>query len=140
MGKTFFDSDEILESRKQSIHDLPSLEEFRAQEKAVIKELAKKQNSVIATGGGVVENEENMLLLSQNSIIIWLNLPFEWLIPRIDETRPLSHTIDKLKALAQNRERLYREFADIIIDNPHNILQETGEKLNEYLNHQWPES
>jgi shikimate kinase len=87
-----------------------------------------------------VENEENMLLLSQNSIIIWLNLPFEWLIPRIDETRPLSHTIDKLKALAQNRERLYREFADIIIDNPHNILQETGEKLNEYLNHQWPES
>lgn len=140
LGKTFFDSDEILESRKQSIHDLPSLEEFRAQEKAVIKELAKKQNSVIATGGGVVENEENMLLLSQNSIIIWLNLPFEWLIPRIDETRPLSHTIDKLKALAQNRERLYREFADIIIDNPHNILQETGEKLNEYLNHQWPES
>jgi shikimate kinase len=102
--------------------------------------LAQKQNSVIATGGGVVENEENIVRLAQNGIIVLLKIPFDLLSGRIDETRPLADTKEKLQALAQKREKMYRKFADIVIENPHNILKETVDKINEYLNHQWAES
>ncbi|HOE78043.1 MAG TPA: shikimate kinase [Bacilli bacterium] len=140
LNKTFYDSDEILEQNKQSIHDLPTIEAFREHEREVIAMLAQKQNSVIATGGGVVENEENIVRLAQNGIIVLLKIPFDLLSGRIDETRPLADTKEKLQALAQKREKMYRKFADIVIENPHNILKETVDKINEYLNHQWAES
>ena len=129
-----------MEQNKQSIHDLPTIEAFREHEREVIAMLAQKQNSVIATGGGVVENEENIVRLAQNGIIVLLKIPFDLLSGRIDETRPLADTKEKLQALAQKREKMYRKFADIVIENPHNILKETVAKINEYLNHQWAES
>ncbi|MDQ1334617.1 MAG: shikimate kinase, partial [Thermodesulfobacteriota bacterium] len=46
--------------------------DFRRVERAVIEEIASKDNSVIATGGGVVMDPENVMNLRRNGWVVWL--------------------------------------------------------------------
>lgn len=73
---------------------------------------------VIATGGGIVEKEENRNFLKQESYkIIWLHTPWEIIRSRIvNSYRPIAveRTESELFTLWDQRLHLYRECADIV--------------------------
>lgn len=92
-------------------------ETFRRMESQILADLCKAAGTVIATGGGCVTRPENYAHLHRNSRIFWLRRDVEKL-PTIG--RPLSQRNTPAQ-LYRQREPLYREFADEIVDNDGSI-------------------
>ena len=86
---------------------------FRAMESQVLADLCKGSGAVIATGGGCVTRPENYAHLHRNSRIFWLRREIGKLPTK---GRPLSQKSTPAQ-LYQQREPLYQEFADEIVDN-----------------------
>ncbi len=124
-GKTFYDSDHEIEARcgvrVATIFDIEGEQRFRDRESAVITDLVKLDNIVLATGGGAVLRPENRELLSRNGRIIYLRATIDDLLARTqhDRNRPLLRTADpraKLQSLFEERDPLYRSIADLVVD------------------------
>ena len=85
----FYDSDsvveEIVNSPVRNIVAHHGWEYFRKKETEAIQLLSEKGDCVIATGGGVVLNAENVKLLKQMGVIAWLNAPIKDIIDRLNE-------------------------------------------------------
>ncbi len=125
-GKTFVDCDEEIQKRTgvtiPHIFDVEGETGFRQRETAVIDDLIGRNDTVIATGGGAVLAEQNRKLLQQNGIVIYLKAGIHdlWQRTRHDRSRPLLQTADphaKLTELFQQRDPLYRQVADILIQS-----------------------
>ncbi|MCY1219792.1 Shikimate kinase [compost metagenome] len=121
----FFDSDHELEAhcgvRIPVIFEVEGEAGFRDREAAMIRELAARQGIVLATGGGAVLRAENREVLKARGTVVYLRAsPHDlWLRTRHDRNRPLLQTEDpkgKLEALYAQRDPLYREVADFIIE------------------------
>lgn len=116
-GRTVTDSDEQVE--KTAGMTIPEIfardgeDAFRALETAALRELGRASGTVIATGGGCVTRPENRDLLRQNGTVIWLRRSLDALSV---DGRPISQSRD-LGGLLREREPLYRQFADHIVDN-----------------------
>ena len=87
---------------------------FRSIESEVAAEIGKRQGLVIATGGGTVTRDVNMLALRQNGRIYFIERGLSSLATA---GRPLSDDGKALSQLYQQRYPLYRHYADAIIDN-----------------------
>lgn len=133
LKKEFYDSDRVIEQHTGAniplIFDLEGEEGFRKREQAVIDELTAKDNIVLATGGGAVLSEHNRKHLSERGTCIYLHSDLESLLERTrkDRNRPLLHGEESpevvLKRLMEQREPLYRETADHIIDTGSNSIR-----------------
>ena len=121
----FVDSDHEIEARTgvtiPHIFDVEGEEGFRRREENMIDELTRKQNIVLATGGGAVIRKTNRQHLKDRGTVIYLHASIDQLLERTsrDKNRPLLQTDNpraRLEELMAVREPLYREVADIIID------------------------
>ena len=92
-------------------------EHFRELETKYLKEVSKRQGVIISTGGGAVKKKENIDILKKNGIIIFLNRAIENILEENHENRPLLQNIENLWKLYDERIKLYRKYADIIIKN-----------------------
>lgn len=122
LSMNFIDVDSYIEeNEKMSISDMFEISEeyFRQIEKKYIAKLSKLNSTVIATGGGVVKNENNILLLKSNSIIIYINRKIDDIMKDIDiSKRPLlKDGKDRLKDLFIERHHLYKRYCDIELVN-----------------------
>jgi len=124
LGKTFVDSDEEIQQRTgvaiAHIFDIEGEAGFRQREAAAIHDLVERDNMLLATGGGAVLAEQNRTMLKQNGIVIYLKASVHdlWQRTRHDRNRPLLQTVDpraKLTELYHQRDPLYQEVADIVI-------------------------
>ncbi len=122
LGYRFFDTDAVVEQATgQSISQIfatTGQAEFRQIETQVLAELSTYTRLVVATGGGIVTQQQNWSYL-RHGVIIWLNVPIEVLYSRLrkDTQRPLLQTSDplaKLQLLLQERRPLYSQ-ADVAI-------------------------
>ncbi len=147
MHKTFYDSDHEIEQRTgvniPLIFELEGEPGFRRRETATIEELVKLRDVVIATGGGAVLAKQNRENLSQNGTVIYLCAQPEELFHRTrgDKNRPLLQTENpraRLEKLYQERDPLYREIADVIVDTGDQsvsaIVSQLEHLLNDYAN------
>lgn len=125
LGMDFVDSDQAIEARTGAtipwIFDVEGEAGFRKREKAMIDELTRRQNVVLATGGGAVLDPENRRHLQSRGTVIYLHADIDQLLERTrkDRNRPLLQTDDpraRLEALMAERDPLYREVADIILE------------------------
>jgi shikimate kinase len=103
------------------IFEVESEAGFRDRETRMLKELVDLDDLVLATGGGVVMRPENRDLLKANGTVIYLNATPAVLYERTRRSnhRPLLNVpnpLEKLEELHAQRDPLYREVADIIID------------------------
>ena len=77
MKYTYLDTDQEIERREgmsvQEIFEKKGEAYFRKKEQELIEEIYLEKKLVISTGGGMIENERIMNLLSFNSKIIYLN-------------------------------------------------------------------
>ena len=97
---------------------------FRAIETQVLQQITAKSGTVIATGGGCVTRSENIPLLRQNSVVIWIQRPLEALPV---DGRPLSQA-NKLSLLYEKRRPLYETASDWVIENK-NSIENAVEKI-----------
>ena len=118
---SFFDADKYLEEKENRIiSDIFSKEGeeyFRKLETKYLKDLSKKEQIIISTGGGAVKKKENINILKQNGIIIFLDRTIEDISKENHENRPLLQNVENLWKLYDERINLYRKYADIIIKN-----------------------
>jgi shikimate kinase len=134
----FVDIDEEIEKRTNTtiseIFKKKGEPFFRKLETTTIEEFATKSNQIISTGGGAVQNEQNLKILQQNSTLIYLKTSLNVIFERIkNETqRPLlqnSDPLGTLQELLEKRQKNY-EKADIIVDTDNKT---TDEIVNEII-------
>ena len=125
LGKRFIDSDHEIEARTGAsipwIFEIEGEASFRRRETDVIRDLCSQQGIVLATGGGAVLSAENRARLAAGGTVIYLRANVHSILQRTghDKNRPLLQTADprrKLEELLVQREPLYREIAQLVID------------------------
>jgi shikimate kinase len=140
LGKTFFDCDREIERstgvRIPVIFEFEGEAGFRAREARMLAEIVQGANIVLATGGGAVLSPENRRLLAENGVVIYLRAAVTdlWKLTRHDKSRPLLRTAEpvaKLEQLYAERDPLYREIADIIVDTGNQSLGNLAHKLEQ---------
>lgn len=128
LNKDFCDSDEIIE-RTRSIKDIFTYcgeDRFRMIEHDIIKDVSKSFNLVIATGGGVVTNDDNMKHLMANGIIIYIKRDLKDIYKDIND-RPLVKNEEDLIRLYDERSQLYLKYSDYVVENEN--ISETVDKI-----------
>lgn len=145
---TFIDTDlEIEEDQGCSVEDIFKYggeECFRDMETNLLEKLKNVQDSVIATGGGIVLREKNQNILKEIGKQVYLKVPKKELLLRLKKVRnrPLLKNKDADTVLAEmykDRSLLYEQ-AECIIDTgqqtPQQIASEIIRKLcNEDKDH-----
>lgn len=125
LKRAFIDSDHEIENRCgvriAVIFDIEGEAGFRAREVAVIDELTGRDGIVLATGGGAVLDAANRQRLGARGTVIYLHSTPANLCERTrhDKNRPLLATADpkrRLEELYRQRDPLYREVADLVVD------------------------
>jgi shikimate kinase len=145
LGKIFIDSDEEIQKRTgvtiPHIFDIEGETGFRLRESNVLEDLVNRDNIVLATGGGAALSEQNRALLRHGGIVIYLSASVHdlWLRTRNDRNRPLLQTSDpykKLKELHQQRDPIYRQVADIIVQSTkqsaHSLMLRLVDEIETY--------
>ncbi len=134
----FIDLDKVIElDQEKEISDIFKIygeKYFRELETRVIKKIYKNKNCVFACGGGVVKRKENMDLISENSLVVYLNVSTGDLIYRLKEAkgRPLIDVKNKeesIERMMKERDALYRKYAHIIINNDNDNSDQTSDKI-----------
>lgn len=125
LNKRFIDSDHAIEARTGAtipwIFEIEGEASFRRREADMIRELTGQRGIVLATGGGAVLDAASRAYLAERGTVIYLRAGIGSILQRTshDKNRPLLQTADprkKLEELLAQREPLYREIADLVID------------------------
>lgn len=135
-GIEFVDVDEYIEKRlNTTINDIfkqGGEDEFRKIETEAIKEVSSRLPCIISTGGGAIKKQENMKILGENSIIVFINRPIENITADIDISfRPLlAEGPSKLYSLYKERYPLYKKYADYEIINDRDVETIVNQLIN----------
>ena len=153
LHKTFIDADHEIEKRTgvsiPTIFDIEGEPGFRSREAQVIDEITQTTNIVLATGGGAVLREENRTVLKTRGVVVYLRADLDTLFERTrrDRNRPLLQTDNprgKIEELLRQREPLYLELADIVIETgqrpPSSVARDIVTSLKQYEAHENPAS
>jgi shikimate kinase len=142
----FIDSDREIEARTgvsiPTIFEIEGEDGFRKREAQVIADLSRLSGRVVATGGGAVLRPENRANMSVSGFVVYLNVPPSTLLERTrhDRNRPLLQVADplqRLKDLFSQRDPLYREVADLIIDGGRISAQGVLQLLIKEVGERW---
>ncbi len=140
--KQFYDADHELEKRTgvriSTIFDIEGESKFRQREQEVIHALAQQRNVVLATGGGAILREANRRILKANGLIVYLYADLEdlWRRTKNDKNRPLLQAEQpkkRLETLFAERNPLYQEIADIVMDTSGQHVQMIAHNLWEIV-------
>lgn len=112
----FLDTDTLIEEKADNKKVMDIIKNdgqkvFRALEKNQIKSLEFTKGSIISTGGGSVEDEENRKILRKNSIVFYIERDISKLETK---NRPLSTNLNEI---FDKRDKLYRLVSDEIVFN-----------------------
>ena len=125
LQRRFVDADHELEAVTgvgiPLIFEIEGESGFRERETKVLAALSQQSDLVVATGGGAVLRPENRQALRSSGTIVYLHVAPALLHRRMrnDSKRPLLQVEDRqerLNQLFQQRDPLYREIADLVID------------------------
>lgn len=110
---------------------------FRKKEKEILSYVCSLENVVISTGGGIIENNDNIEILKKQECVIWLDGNVDTILnnlkneidkrPKIKETNNLEKSI---KELLNRRYNKYEEVSNIIVNiNDKNVEQVVSQIL-----------
>jgi shikimate kinase len=146
LGRGFLDTDRLVEEETgSSIQGLVSgkgWDHFREREKSLIEEVTEEDNLVIATGGGVVMDKENIDNLKGNGWIVWLKADAAVIKERMGReersgtVRPSltgSDPIEEIDRVLSSRASLYGEAADLMVDTSASSPREVADLVMKAL-------
>ena len=145
LGMDFVDTDVLIEEdAEESIEGIISTkgwDHFRNIEKKVIEQTSEKDNQVIATGGGVVINQENVKALKKDGWVVWLDAEPNILKERMEKEqqsgniRPSLTGVDPLAEIEDvmnTRKSMYQETGDFVVDTTRLSEGRSLEKLKPF--------
>jgi shikimate kinase len=138
----FVDSDEEIEARTGV--DIPFIfekegeEGFRKREHKVIDELSQREGVVLATGGGAIVDQQIRSRLGARGFVVYLHTSVRQQLERTrsGRERPLLEDGDKkeiLQELMDQRDPLYREISDLIVETDGRRVQTVAREIQEAL-------
>jgi len=138
----FMDSDDEIEARTGV--DIPFIfekegeEGFRKREARVIDDLSKIEGLVLATGGGAVLDPQNRSHLGARGFVVYLYTTVDQQLARTKKgrERPLLENGDRkqiLEDLMQERDELYREIADLIVETDGRKVKAVADEIVDRL-------
>lgn len=138
IGWDFVDFDDLIEKKEgrtiSEIFSNDGEEYFRKVESNILKEF-KGKHIIVATGGGIVENVENIDILKKVGTVFYLKASAEELYKRVQKEthRPLVKDEESFKQILKRREKLY-EKADFTIDTTKKRTGDIAEEIYEKIN------
>jgi shikimate kinase len=142
LRRPFVDLDQVLVAEAgQSVPEIVAQggwEEFRRREKALVARYRHRRGLVLATGGGVVLDPENVANLRENGIIIWLRAEPATIRERLaaDEDRePVrpsltgADPVQEVAAVLASRYPLYEAAAQVTVDTTRLSLSQVVDRV-----------
>lgn len=146
LGYKFVDTDQMIEevtglSINQIFRKYGQIR-FRSEEALVVNKLIGKESLVIATGGGMTLNPENMASLKKLGTIVLLTASPEVILERVSRknTRPLlkrGKNLASIQELIAERVDAYDECADYTVDTSGSNIEESAIKIVSILKKEW---
>lgn len=142
LRRPFYDTDHEIVRRTgvtiPMIFEVEGEAGFRKREEQMIAELTRLDGVILATGGGAVISATNREQLKQHGTVIYLRGTVDelWQRTRHDRNRPLLQTQDPkahLRELYAQRDPLYREIANVIVDTGRQNVNVLVQQLVQYL-------
>jgi len=133
----FLDTDELIQARTgRTIADIFAKDgepAFRQLEREVVRDLAEHKKTVIATGGGLPTNAENLAALKKFALVVclWAAPEKIWERVRHQSHRPLLHDPDpqkKIRELLAQRAPFYRQ-ADVLVNTDSRSAREVAQQI-----------
>lgn len=138
----FMDSDDEIEARTgvdiSFIFEKEGEEGFRKREAKVIDDLSKIEGLVLATGGGAVLDSQSRSFLGARGFVVYLYTTVDQQLARTQKgrERPLLGSGDRkqiLEDLMQERDDLYREIADLIVETDGRKVKAVADEIVDRL-------
>ncbi|MBT8137720.1 MAG: shikimate kinase [Gammaproteobacteria bacterium] len=138
----FVDVDHYIEQRTgvdiPLIFDKEGEAGFRHRETTALDELTRRENVVVATGGGAVLAEPNRQVLRQRGYLVYLktSLDQQYERTRSSKNRPLLHDDDpraRLEELMEIRGPLYEELAHLQICTDRRYVKSVAREIHRHL-------
>ncbi len=138
----FFNTDSIIENKNglsiNEIFEKQGETYFRETEQEVLKMLSSLNGkAVISSGGGMVLEAQNRILIKNDYLSIWLYANPETILHRAKpENRPLlndNFNLEFIQDLMTQRKNLYAQSSDIIINTNGRNTQEVIELIEQEL-------
>ena len=148
-GLPFVDLDIEIEARcGMTIADIFEREGeagFRARECAHLDESSRREGIVLATGAGAVMDPANRETLAARGTVLMLGVDVDEQLDRLrhDTARPMIAGDDRrgrLASLAEHRNHLYEEIADLIFRGCHESVDDAAPRAIALLERHWKRS
>lgn len=145
-GLPFVDLDQEIERHcgvnVNTIFEIEGEAGFRQRESALLDECSQRHGVLLATGAGIVLAEHNRQLLRERGYVAWLQTSIEQQLERLerDHHRPLlavPNRHERLRAMAQVREPLYRDLADLAVPGEHGSVAAATDRCIALIDHHW---
>lgn len=140
----FIDTDQfICKKYRTSIADLVAAQgwdTFRKYEADALREVADACNMVVATGGGAVLHKNFWNSLNKHKLVVWLKADLSVLGERLQKDEQLNgdrpsltgaSVHDEVERVYLEREPLYQEFADLIVNTGEMNISEAVDRIVE---------
>lgn len=148
IGWTFVDADELLmKNSGETVADIVSRggwSLFRKLEKDTLKAICRNRKQVVATGGGVVTDDENIDLMKQNGAIVWLRATPKTIRERMiqdshtGELRPSltdRELMIEIEETLKERTPLYRIAMIVDVETEDKTIPEISSEILSLLSH-----
>ncbi len=141
LRREFVDSDAVIEERTgvdiAYIFEKEGEAGFRERERRVLAELTQRRGMVLATGGGSVLLPENRAALAACGTVVYLHASVSQQLRRTrGNKRPLLNQGNRRQVLTElmaQREPLYREIADLVIETDGRRIASVAAEIRERL-------
>ena len=133
----YLDTDELIQTRTdRTITEIFSTDgepAFRKMESDLVTELAARTQTVIATGGGLPVNPQNLINLKKYALVVclWASPEKIWERVKNQTHRPLLHDPDpqkKIHDLLAVREPFYKQ-ADVLLNTELRSVREVAQQV-----------
>jgi shikimate kinase len=141
LKRRFVDLDKLVEKAEgmkvRDIFEQKGEAYFRQREKEALAQVLQRHGQIIATGGGVVLDQENVTLLRDKALLICLMASTEVLLKRAGHgaKRPLlkgGNRKERVEEILRQRANFYAE-ADACIETSDSTIDEVAEQIMRLL-------
>lgn len=151
LGWEYYDLDKVIEE-KLGMKIVQIFEEhgekfFRENEKKILQEIIKNNDSIVSLGGGTMANQLNLKILKESGTIIYLKASVDSLYKRLEFKRDRPNLnpsdgkpskeklVSRINELYQMREKFYNQ-SDFVIETDNLTIGRTVDKIAKIIDEQ----
>lgn len=146
LGWQFLDTDSLLVSESgisiKEIVETHGWQTFRKLEHAIVEQVCTLDRRVVATGGGIILNADNVTLMKKSGRLVWLRAKPETIKTRMRQDRDTrdfrpaltsKDSIAEIEETLLEREPHYRQAMDFLVDTDGRRIDELCDVIIQQL-------